>query len=137
MGEGIVVALVAAGGVGLGAVLTWLVATRDLALRRRMQATDAFMRIAARAHGYRENHEKSTVGSSEQIAAIYLLAGLGKKFRWLRPACQAFLDDEARWLDTTMGDTAVLLKAAVIAARATIPDRAPRGHGAVAPPRVS
>lgn len=88
-------------GVGavIGSILTWVVATRDLALRRRTQTIDAFLRVATQAHGVRPGqpgHE--TVGIGEQVAAIHLLADLARRDRWLRKAGIAFLDDLTRWM---------------------------------------
>lgn len=82
----------------VGALLTWVTATRDLALRRRMQTMDTFLRISARAHGYRESGSDSSVGTGEQIAAMFLLADLANRDKWLRTAAVAQLDEELTWL---------------------------------------
>lgn len=108
------------GGTALGALLTWYVATRDLALRRRLQTTEAFLKVAARAHGYRENHADSGVGTGEQIAAIHLLAELGKRDAWLRQAATAFFDDEADWLARSVHPWAPRLLTQVHAAQVTL-----------------
>lgn len=87
------------GGGALGAVLTWWASTRDLALRRRIETMNAFLKIAARAHGYREGHEDMTVGTGEQSAAMFLVADLATRDKWLREAAIQLLDEEISWLE--------------------------------------
>ncbi|GAA1336266.1 hypothetical protein JOE65_000480 [Arthrobacter roseus] len=98
----ILVVLISGGAVG--ALGTWATATRDLALRRRMETTDVFMRVSARAHGYRENHTSSTVGTGEQMAAMFLVADLANRDKWLRKAAVQLLDEECYWLEAGFPD---------------------------------
>jgi hypothetical protein len=84
----------------VGSFLTWLVATRSLALRRRIETTSTFLSIAATAHGRRVDSDGG-VGVGEQIAAMWLLADLGNRDKWLRKAAVGFLDDELTWLGTS------------------------------------
>ncbi len=66
------------------AVVTVWTTTRDLALRRRMESVDRFLTVAATAQprADRQTH----VGTSEQLAAIELLADLGLSETLLRQA---------------------------------------------------
>lgn len=84
--------LLTAIGVGavIGAVLTYVSATQQLKLKRRMEATESFLRVCAQAHGYSLADRSKTVGLAEQLAAVHLMAGLAQSFRFLRrPACVA------------------------------------------------
>ncbi|WP_141392814.1 hypothetical protein [Glutamicibacter sp. BW77] len=89
------IVIVLLGGSLIGALLTYLTATRDLALRRRMQTIDIFLRVAARAHGYAD--ERGPVGLGEQVAAIYLMADLANRDKWLRKAGIGHLGEVLKW----------------------------------------
>ncbi|WP_143019236.1 hypothetical protein [Arthrobacter sp. ov407] len=78
-------------GAVLGAFLTFMVATRQLRLKRRMDATESFLDICAHAHGRPRNDRSQHVGIAEQLAALKLMLGLANDFRFLRaPAREAF-----------------------------------------------
>lgn len=75
----------------LGAFLTFMTATRQLRLKRRMDATESFLDICAHAHGRPRNDRSQRVGIAEQLAALKLMLGLANDFRFLRaPAREAF-----------------------------------------------
>lgn len=78
-------------GAALGACLTFMTATRQLGLKRRMDATESFLDICAHAHGRPRNDRSQRVGLAEQLAALNLMLGLANDFRFLRaPAREAF-----------------------------------------------
>lgn len=81
----------------LGALSAVWVSTRDLRLRRRMDTVDRFIKIAANSQA--RGREGDRIGSSEQVAAIYLLAELGSSEKELTIAADASLSETVRWSD--------------------------------------
>jgi hypothetical protein len=71
-------------------------ATRDLALRRRLEGTDRFLEIAAVANSQPRDGRESN-GLSEQVAAIELLASFGRSDDHLREPARAALQLAIEW----------------------------------------
>ncbi|MEV7607914.1 hypothetical protein AB0N61_00365 [Microbacterium sp. NPDC089320] len=118
---------------GIGAtlitsVVTLLISTRDLGLRRRTETIDRFLRTAAIAHGYPVDERAQSVGTGEQIAAIYLVADLARRDRWLRTSGIAFLDELCEWLGKLNTPTASRLLEAATEARRIAQPRTPILH---------
>lgn len=95
----------------VGSVLTYLSATRDLSLRRRMATIDIFLKVSARAHGYADDRGK--VGIGEQVAAVYLLADLANRDVWLRHAAIQQLKEVELWAAESMSDARSRISEAV------------------------
>ena len=72
----LILTLITVGGLLVGVIGTALAATRDLRLRRQLETTDRFLRIAATAQARGRGDDK--IGTSEQMAAIKLLGEFGK-----------------------------------------------------------
>lgn len=66
------------------AVLTYLVAIRQLKLKRYMDATNSFIDVTGHAHGYPRGDRSASVGIAEQVAAIWLIVELANEFPFLR-----------------------------------------------------
>lgn len=92
--------LAVAGGSFLGtavtAAVTLFLGRSEFKLKRRVETLKFFGQISTRAQGHREDHPEARVGTSEQIAAMYLLAELANEYEWLRPAVVSQLDDQHR-----------------------------------------
>ena len=85
--EAMIIALVPTVGIGL----TVWASTRDLALRRKLGATDKFFEIVMIAHARAKDREG--VGSAEQIAGIHLLADFGRSEKHLKNAAKDALEE--------------------------------------------
>lgn len=68
---------------------TW-VATRDLALKRQTDSLASFLHVVATVHG-RPTDGRQDVDLVEQLAALWIIAELGKRHRWLRPSAREAL----------------------------------------------
>lgn len=84
------------GGTAIGAVLTYVVSVRSLSLQRRVETIGIFRQVTTAAHGFRDGSEWG-VGVGEQLAAIYLVADLGRRDEWLSISALAFLQDLKTW----------------------------------------
>lgn len=82
-----------------------------------MRTVEAFVRLTAIAHGYPPDARSASVGAGEQAAAIYLVADLGRRDRFLRKAAIALFDDLESWLPHTGNPAASRLLNAVSKAR--------------------
>lgn len=106
------------GGSLVGGILTYLVAVRDLALRRRMETIDIFLRVAARGHGYAD--ERGPIGLGEQVAAIYLMADLANRDEWLNTAAINHLKEVENWAARSTSEEQIRILEAVKSAQKLI-----------------
>lgn len=97
------------GGTIVASGVTLLISTRDLGLKRRTDTIDRFLRTASVAHGYPVDERSGSVGTGEQIAAIFLVADLARRDKWLRLSGLAFLEELSTWLEHSEGDAATRL----------------------------
>lgn len=105
--------VVAAGAIIAAAYLGSRQATKGLELSRQIESTKQFLQLVATAHG-RPADGRPAVGHTEEIAALWLIAGFGHEHDALRPAARAALDDFARWMpEGTAHDAAVAARASL------------------------
>lgn len=99
----IVASVIALFGVLISAVLNWLIAGRKLSLDRRVETLKVFLEVSQRAQSrpipIASGHEK--IG--ETMAAMYLLADMSRRDRWLRTAGREQLHQELDWLKVNQG----------------------------------
>lgn len=111
-------------------VLASRTALRDVGLRRDLEVTKRFVELVGVVDGRPIDRQREDVGVVDQIASIFLLVGLARRYRWLKPTTMAALDQfEHR----------PHLREAAMAARGRIPwtviDRLTVGRRAVALPK--
>lgn len=95
----VVVTLLAAIGIGtiIAGLITSLSARRDLAMRRRVETHKVFFQASALAHG--RGYGGATVEVGEQIAAMYVMADLAGRDKWLREPGINQLNEQITWFD--------------------------------------
>ena len=64
----------------------------DLNLRRRSEVMKTFPAVSARAYGTREDGTR--ISSSEQVAAMHVMADMANEYDWLIPAVVVQLDEQ-------------------------------------------
>ena len=79
----------------VAAVLASRIALRDVGLRRDLEVTKRFVELVGVVDGRPIDRERKDVGVVDQVASIFLLVGLARRYRWLKPATMAVLDQFA------------------------------------------
>lgn len=78
-----------------------------------METIDIFLRVAARAHSYADDHPGGSIGSGDQVAALYLMADLANRDKWLHRATVNHLKEVVSWArKTETGNETRILNAA-------------------------
>lgn len=97
--EVLTVALSLLATIGAGTIVAALIASlssrRDLAMRRRVETHKVFFQASALAHGRGEGG--ATVEVGEQIAAMYVVADLAVRDKWLREPGINQLKEQITW----------------------------------------
>lgn len=94
----VVAAVIALFGVALSSFLTWRAARTKLRLDRRVETVKVFLEVSKRAQSRPEHPWGGHKDVGETMAAMYLLADLAHRDRWLRPAGREQLHQELDWL---------------------------------------
>jgi hypothetical protein len=84
---------------------------------------EAFMRLAAMAHGQPEDARSESVGAGEQAAAIHLVGDLGREDPHLTAATYALFDSMETWLPPIDTEVSRQLLAAIQSAKQFLPPR--------------
>ena len=92
--------------IAVGLVAATWVATRALVLKRQTDSLETFLDLVAIVHG-EPRDGRQEVGSVEQLAAIWLIAELGKQHRLLRASAREALMDFSRYDSTTTTHAAI------------------------------
>lgn len=92
----------------VAAVLTAVLGFRDLGMRRRFETSKQFLNLFATAHG-RPVDGRDSVGFSEQVATIYLIADFAASETLLVNAAREGLKDFAAWDQEVDGPTESIL----------------------------
>ena len=92
--------------VALGLIGATWVATRALVLKRQTDSLETFLDLVAIVHG-EPRDGRHEVGSVERLAAIWLIAELGKQHRLLRASAREALTDFSRYDSTTPTHAAI------------------------------